>query len=85
MSLRHNQHDIILKAMLENKDKKVWSAIDFQSGDYFVGYEASARMSELMKQYPKLFKVGRVIRFRTLQIDWEYEGINDLLKKFNLN
>ena len=85
MSLKLNQWDTILRAMLENKEKEVWTAIDFQSGEYFVGYEASARMSELMKQYPDLFIVGRASRFRTLQIDWEYKGIKDLLKKFNLN
>lgn len=64
------QYDIILKAMLENKGKNNWTAKDFQSGKYFVGYEASPRMSELVRMYPDLFEVGRDGRFRTLSINW---------------
>lgn len=30
------QYDIILSAMLNNKDKKIWTAKDFQNGKYFV-------------------------------------------------
>lgn len=30
------QYDIILKAMLINKDKKEWKATDFQKEPYFV-------------------------------------------------
>lgn len=70
---------IILKAMLENKEKKVWSAKDFQSGKYFVGYEASARMSDLMRIYPDKFIVGRDGRFRTLQLNWD--NIDEEFKK----
>jgi hypothetical protein len=65
------QVDIILKAMLMG-DKK-WTAKDFQYGDNFVGYEASARMSELNKMYPDLFITGKEGRFRTLSIDWTKE------------
>ena len=79
------QCEIILKAMLENKDKKEWDARDFQSGKYFVGYEATARMSELVREHPKVLIVGKNGRFRTLQIDWEQEETKELLNKFNLN
>lgn len=65
------QCDVILKAMLENYSKKEWTAKDFQSGQYFVGYEATARMSELANKYPTLIKVGKDGRFRTLSIIWE--------------
>lgn len=65
------QCDVILKAMLENYSKREWTAKDFQSGQYFVGYEATARMSELAKKYPALIKVGKDGRFRTLSIIWE--------------
>lgn len=83
--MRMTQCDVILKAMLENKDKKVWTAKDFQGGKYFVGYEASARMSDLMTMYPNILIVGRVERFRTLSIDWEKEEeINELLKKYEI-
>ena len=75
------QHEIILKAMLENPNKKVWDARDFQKGKYFVGYEATARMSELVNMYPTLIIVGKDGRFRTLEINWEdVETINDLKK-----
>ena len=67
------QYEIILKAMLENPDKEIWTAKDFQAGKYFVGYEATARMSDLMRMYPEILKVGKVGRFRTLSIDWEQE------------
>ena len=65
------QYEVILKAMLENPSKKVWDARDFQSGNYFVGYEATARMSELANKYPTLIKVGKDGRFRTLEINWD--------------
>lgn len=78
------QHDIILKAMLMG-DKK-WIASDFQHGENFVGYEASARMSELVKMYPELFIVSKVGRFRALEINWEEkELINELFKKYEIN
>lgn len=70
---------IILKAMLENKEKKVWSAKDFQSGKYFVGYEASARMSDLIRIYPDKFIVGKDGRFRTLELNWD--NIDEEFKK----
>lgn len=66
------QCERILKAMLENPDKERWYASDFQSGKYFVGYEASARMSDLLRLYPFLFKVEQDGRFRTLTIDFKH-------------
>ena len=68
--MKKTQYEIILGAMLTNKNKSQWTAKDFQSGEYFVGYEASARMSELKKMYPELFITGKEGRFRTLSIDW---------------
>jgi len=78
------QCDVILRAMLENKEKEKWTAKDFQSGKYFVGYEASARMSELARDYPELLKIGKDGRFRTLSVDWEQEQIKELLRKYEL-
>lgn len=65
--------------MLFNKEKKTWTAKDFQSGINFVGYEASARMSDLMRMYPGLFIIGREDRFRTLRINWEYEDLDNII------
>jgi len=75
------QCQFILKTMYENKDnKEVWYAKDFQHGKYFVGYEASARMSDLLRMYPEIFIVGQDGRFRTLELNLEEEQfIKDLL------
>lgn len=75
------QVDVILKAMLENNDKE-WTAKDFQNGKYFVGYEASARMSDLVKMYPDLFIVNKIGRFRSLQINKKEKKLIKQLKKF---
>ena len=75
------QVDVILKAMLENNDKE-WTAKDFQSGKYFVGYEASARMSDLVKMYPDLFIVNKIGRFRSLKINKKEKKLIKQLKKF---
>lgn len=75
----NSQENRILKAMLGNRNKIWWSAKDFQSGDNFVGYEATARMSEIMR-YP-FIKSGKDGRFRVLAIDWERENdINEYLE-----
>ena len=67
------QANKILKAMINNPGKKYWTAKDFQSGEHFVGYEATARMSELINKHPKLFISGKDGRYRTLRIDWNRE------------
>ncbi len=72
--------DTILKIMLTNKNKRIWTAKDFQKDPYFVGYEATARMSELLNQYPDLFEVGKEGKFRTLAINWNYEDIQEMVK-----
>ena len=77
------QCDVIFKAMLENEQKKEWLATDFQSGKYFVGYEASPRMSELAKKYPDIFIVGKKGRFRTLAID-RTKDLSRFLKQYEL-
>jgi hypothetical protein len=77
--MKIRQTDIILMAMLKNKDKIEWTAKDFQSGEYFVGYEATARMSELADKYPNIIKTGKQGRFRTLRLDWN--NIDENFKK----
>lgn len=72
------QYNVILNAMISNKGKAIWTAKDFQKEPYFVGYEASARMSELKDMYPDLFIVGRDGRFRTLTINWDCEYIKGI-------
>lgn len=73
------QRQKMLTIMYENRDKKrVLYAKDFQSGKYFVGYEATARMSDLLRMYPEIFIVGKDGRFRTLELNLEEE---DFIKK----
>ena len=79
--MKLSQHEVILKAMLENPSKETWKANDFQSGKYFVGYEATARMSELVILYPSLVIVGKDGRFRTLAINWKNKKIVKQTKK----
>lgn len=76
------QCDIILKAMLTRKDVKWWYAKDFQHEPYFVGYEASPRMSELTMMYPDILISERDGRFRTLRVNWENKkAIKKLIKE----
>lgn len=79
------QCDKIFKAMLENRDRVKWTAKDFQSGKYFIGYEASARMSDLLRMYPRVFVAGKEGRFRTLSINWECKDEIELaMKRYGL-
>ena len=84
--MKLTQCDVILKAMIENRGRKDWTAKDFQSGEHFVGYEASARMSDLIRLYPDLLIVGKEGRFRTLSIDWnKVELINEIQERYNVS
>lgn len=64
------QHDIILSAMINNPAKVIWTAKDFQKEPHFVGYEATARMSELAKMIPEIFIVSKQGKYRALSINW---------------
>jgi len=75
------QMDKMLKIMLENKQIKKWSAKDFQSGEWFIGYEASARMSDLVRLYPDLFILERDGKFRILRINWKEKKMIKKIKK----
>lgn len=79
-----SQMDTILYAMLENKKRIWWSAKDFQNGKYFVGYEATARISELVDKYEDLIKVGKDGRFRIISINWDSEKVKEQQKRFDL-
>ena len=48
-------------------------------GEYFVGYEASARMSELLKLYPNALLSTKDGRYRILSINWEAKEEIDLI------
>lgn len=85
MEEKLTQCDVILRALLSNKNKEEWTAKEFQNGEHFVGYEATARMSELSNKYPGLIKVGKIGRFRTLSINWDNkEEIKREQKRLNI-
>lgn len=79
--MKFNQHEVIIKAMLENPSKESWKASDFQTGRYFVGYEASARMSEMVILYQGLVISGKEGRYRTLSINWKNKKYIKQMKK----
>lgn len=79
--MKLSQHEVIIKAMLEHPEKENWKATDFQSGEYFVGYEATARMSEIIYLYHGLVNVGKDGRFRTLSINWKNKKLVKEVKK----
>lgn len=82
--MKLTQCDVILKAMLTEKNRIWWSAKDFQTDPYFVGYEATARMSELKDMYDDLINVSKIGRFRVLGINWESKELENELKRFDL-
>jgi hypothetical protein len=68
----------VLKALIDNP-KKEFTAVDFQSGEYFIGYEATARISDVVRLYPDLVKIGKIKRFRTIRLNEEnVELINEI-------
>lgn len=73
------QREKLLKIMLDNPSKKVWYAKDFQTPMFFIGYEASARMSEVANIYENILITGKDGRFRTLEVNWDQaEEINKI-------
>lgn len=67
------QSDIILRAMLTDKTKRWWYPVDFMQlgASNFVGYEASARLSEIAKKYPDMLASERDGKYMKRRILWE--------------
>lgn len=83
--MNYSQCETIIKIMLENEYKEWWYAKDFQNGKYFIGYEATARMSDLIRLYPTLFNVAKDGRFRIISINWDNTKlVNQFKKLFNI-
>lgn len=82
------QHQKIVAQMCKYPEKKWWLASDFMQnnlGDLFVGYEATARLAELVGDYPDMFETERQGRFRAVRIKFEtgkewYSGISPKLQ-----
>lgn len=69
------QHQKIIFQMLKGPRDKWWLPQDFmRGGDYFVGYEASARLSELASDYPEMIETKQdgkqfARRIKTADVD----------------
>lgn len=79
--MNYTQCETIIKAMIENPKKEWWDARDFQKGKYFVGYEATARISDVIRMYPTLFKVAKDGRYRIISINWDDKENIDYFKE----
>lgn len=83
------QQQKIVAYMCKHQDKQWWLASDFmkqENGALFVGYEATARIAELIGDNPEMFETKRDGRFRAFRIrfetgkDW-YKNINPKLQR----
>lgn len=67
-----SQHQKIIAKMCKHDLKKWWLPSDFmQNDEFFVGYEASARLSELQRQYPYMFDSRPAGRFLERRMRFE--------------
>lgn len=82
------QHQKIVAYMCKHHTKEWWIASDFMKegmGELFVGYEATARIAELIGDNPDMFETKRIERFRGFRIKFEtgkewYKTINPKLQ-----
>lgn len=82
------QHQKIVAYMCMHPNKKWWLASDFMKpdmGELFVGYEATARLAELIGDNPDMFETERQGRFRAVRLKFEtgkewYSGISPKLQ-----
>jgi hypothetical protein len=69
------QQQKIVAQMCQSPDKKWWLPQDFmRGGEFFVGYEASARLSELQSDYPDMFESQRNGKYIERRIKFETIG-----------
>lgn len=67
-----SQHQKIVATMCQSHSKEWWLPHEFmQPGEFFVGYEASARLSELQSQYPQMFDSERYGKYMRRRIRFE--------------
>lgn len=72
--MRQAEKIVTIMAMNRRSTSKVWFVpSDFMKqdlGELFVGYEASARFSELARQYPAMFTSTKLGKFLARKINW---------------
>ncbi len=69
---KSTQVEKIIRYMASNRSKEWWYAPDFQKqntpSEFYVGYEATARISDILRQYDGLMEVKREGRFRFIKL-----------------
>ncbi len=69
------QHQKILTLMIRKQHLQAWffpyEFMNNDLGELFVGYEASARLSELARNYPDMIEIRRDGRYIKRRIRWE--------------
>ena len=78
----NTQCNRMLKIILNNPQVKYWYAKDFQSGEWFIGYEATARMSDLLRMHSDILIPIKDGRFRAICVNWEKEKEIQDLKEY---
>ena len=78
----NTQCNKMINIILNNPQKKFWYAKDFQRGEWFIGYEASARMSDLLRIYPEILMPIKDGRYRAIRVNWENEKEIQELKEY---
>lgn len=77
MAKQETQMRKIVTVMIRNKNQEWFMAGDFQSpkidmrSDLFVGWEATARMSDLHRTYPEMVEAKRIGKYRYLRFRFE--------------
>lgn len=67
-----SQHQKIIAKICCHTNKEWWLPTDFMDSDeFFVGYEASARLSELQRQYPAMFETRPAGKYKERRIRFE--------------
>lgn len=73
--MKLTQYEMILTLMVRNRRKKKWffprNFMEPGLGDLFVGYEASARLSELASKYPHLIESKKEGKYMTRRLRFE--------------
>lgn len=83
------QQQKIVAMMCKNDTKMWWLPTDFmrsEAGEFFVGYEASARLSELQRENPQMFESRRAGKYmeRRICFDTGREWYNTISKDLQL-
>lgn len=69
--MKYSQHQKILARMCIEPSRWYLPMEFMQSGDLFVGYEASARLSELRRECPQMLQVRKEGKYLATKLDME--------------